>query len=122
MRDDLPVVPKKLKPKKTTKNPTKKSINITDQESNPEKITSSTSENKALSEELTAEQIKNLCINENFRYLNTNKKVGHAVLINNQEGEKIALQFKMPEANGESVPSFRPVENIEEISRFGLAW
>lgn len=76
-------------------------------------------ETQKLGEELTREQVVQLCQNENFRYL-LNKKAGHAMFVTDEHGNKTAYQFHMPDTKNTSAPEFRPVENITEINRFGM--
>lgn len=66
----------------------------------------------------SAEDFKKLSENEHYRYLNNGKKVAHAVIIKNDNGEKIALQYQIPQ--GEHTPPVRLLEKIEEITRFGM--
>ena len=55
--------------------------------------------------------------NENFRYLTNSKYVGHAVIKNDNEDNKVAYQFPIPQS-GKSLHVL-PLAEIETIDRYG---
>lgn len=77
------------------------------------------SSQKSPNEPFNAHDYEKLSENENYRYLNNGKKVGHAVILKNEQGEKIAYQYAIPSEENGAAPKVRPLENIEEITRFG---
>src|SRR3990167_4957148 len=70
--------------------------------------------------EFTAKDFDHLSSNEYARYLGNSDKVGHAVIIKNEQGEEIALQYNIPQGTEKSTPTIRPLINIEAIERYGL--
>lgn len=69
----------------------------------------------------TARDFEILSENENMRYMPYSKsnKVGHAVIVKNEKGEKIALQYAIPQGDKEKAPEVQQLLNIHEITRFG---
>lgn len=70
--------------------------------------------------EFSSRDVDFLSQNENARYLNSSKKVGHAVIVKDKEGSEVALQYRIPAGTERETPEFRPLNNIEEIERFGM--
>jgi len=81
-----------------------------------------THEQKKPGEGFTARDYEFLAENENLRYYTNSKsgQVGHAVIIKNEQGEKVALQYAIPAEENGGAPKVVPLKNIEEIVRFGL--
>ena len=75
----------------------------------------------------TEDDFKNLAKNEHGRYLPNSKKVGHAVLVE-EEGKTVAMQYPLPVIGGGTVfteenitsivPEVRPLINIETIEPY----
>ncbi|MDX1901481.1 MAG: trypsin-like peptidase domain-containing protein [Gammaproteobacteria bacterium] len=62
---------------------------------------------------------EHLADNEHLRYMDNSKKVGHALIFKNENGEEIALQYAIPFDANKNNPIVRPLENIQSIERFG---
>lgn len=79
--------------------------------------------------EFTEDNFKNLSKNEHGRYISNSRKVGHAVLVEEQ-GKTVAMQYPLPVIDGGEViteqetklttivPEVRPLVNIEVIEPF----
>jgi large subunit ribosomal protein L28 len=70
--------------------------------------------------DFSAADFDTLSINEHFRFIDNAKKVGHAVITKNANGEEVAYQFDIPQGLAEETPRIRPLENIEAITRFTM--
>src|SRR2546425_1255797 len=55
---------------------------------------------KEAGEFFTARDYEFLSENENYRYLPNSTTVGHAVIMKNDQGEKVALQYAIPQEDG----------------------
>lgn len=71
-------------------------------------------------EDLSSKHIDFLSINEHMRFLDNSNKVGHAVIIKNEKGEEVALQYQIPEGTEKGTPAFRRLTNIQSIERYGM--
>lgn len=68
----------------------------------------------------TSTDFAHLSENENCRYLNSSKHVGHAILRKKPDGQIIAHQYAIPHGDSSDTPIVEPLHDIEEIVRFGM--
>lgn len=68
----------------------------------------------------TRTDVDSLSINLHNRYLTPSNKVAHAVIIQDDQGDKEILQYDIP-TGSHGTPQFLPLLNIEEIEHEGRA-
>lgn len=86
---------------------------------NPRPLMSDVIAGKA-SREFSGLDFSYLSENENFRYARNSKHVAHAVIGRNRDGEKIAVQYALPEGTRGEPPKVCSIQDVEEITRFGM--
>jgi DNA polymerase-3 subunit epsilon len=69
--------------------------------------------------DFVSEDFNYLSKNENGRFAFNSRKVAHALIISDVEGNKSALQYPLPTPSEIDTPDVRPIQQVEEIERLG---